>query len=65
MVRLNSPKRKEFVKEDFEEYPVWVWDDEMEYKLPISDKDRPSSKQGPRAGRGPVSGTADPCSFNF
>jgi len=37
MVRLNNPKRKELAQEDFEQYPVWVWDDEMEYKLPISD----------------------------
>jgi len=38
MVRLNSPNRKIFSQKDFEEYPVWTWDDEMEGHLPIADK---------------------------
>lgn len=37
LIHHSCPKRKEFTQEDFEQYPVWAWDDEMEYKLPISD----------------------------
>lgn len=39
MVRLNSPKRVLFTPEDFEEYPIWTWDDAHESYLPISERD--------------------------
>ena len=39
MVRLNSPKRVLFSREDFETYPVWTWDDEHEGHLPISENE--------------------------
>jgi len=37
MARLDNPKRKTLSETDFEEYPVWVWDDEMEGHQPISE----------------------------
>jgi hypothetical protein len=37
MARLDNPHRKMFSKQDFEQYPIWVWDDENEGLLPLSD----------------------------
>jgi len=37
MVRLNSPRREIFIRNDFETYPVWTWDDQNEGYLPISE----------------------------
>jgi hypothetical protein len=37
MVRLSSPKRKILSQEDFEQYPVWTWDDDNENRLPVDD----------------------------
>lgn len=37
MVRLNNPHSRDLSKEDFEKYPIWVWDDANEGYLPISD----------------------------
>jgi hypothetical protein len=39
MARLNKPKRKMFTKADFDQYLVWVWDDEMEGHLPLSENE--------------------------
>jgi hypothetical protein len=39
MARLNNYKQKTFANKDFEQYPIWVWDDEMEYKMPITEQD--------------------------
>lgn len=36
MGRLNSPHKTILSKGDFEEYPVWVWDDENVGYLPLS-----------------------------
>jgi hypothetical protein len=36
MARLNSPWRKSLSKEDFDQYPIWVWDDENVGHLPLS-----------------------------
>ena len=41
MAKLNNHKRKEFTKSDFDNFPIWVWDEEMEYKLPL-DETEPS-----------------------
>ena len=38
VVRLNNSKRRIFTKADFDTYPVWVWDDKMENKVPITDE---------------------------
>lgn len=43
MVRLNSPWRRNFSKEDFDQYPIWVWDDENFGHLPLSE---PSYEHG-------------------
>ena len=37
MVRLNNPHRADLCKEDFEQFPVWVWDDANEGYLPLSE----------------------------
>lgn len=37
MVRLSKPWKQSLSKEDFEEYPIWVWDDENEGRLPLSE----------------------------
>ena len=37
MARLDNPKRKALSRADFEQYPVWVWDDENENHQPISE----------------------------
>ncbi|MES2272907.1 MAG: hypothetical protein V4487_01800 [Chlamydiota bacterium] len=37
MVRLSGPRRTIFSQKDFEEYPIWTWDDEHEGYLPISE----------------------------
>lgn len=37
MARLDRPKREGFSKDDFEQYPVWTWDDEREFHLPLSE----------------------------
>jgi hypothetical protein len=37
MARLNDSWKKNLRKEDFEKYPIWVWDDANEGFLPISD----------------------------
>jgi hypothetical protein len=48
MARLNKPKRKDFTKADFDQYPVWVWDDEMEGHLPLSENEpSPDGEYGP------------------
>lgn len=39
MTRLNELKRKILTKADFDKYSIWVWDDEMENKVPISDNE--------------------------
>lgn len=45
MPRLNKPNRKGLTKKDFEKYQLWVWDDENEGHLPISDS-KYTSKYG-------------------
>ena len=37
MVRLTNCWRNELTKKDFDQYPVWVWDDQEEGFLPLSD----------------------------
>lgn len=37
MARLDNPKRKSFSQSDFEQYPVWAWDDSNEIHQPITD----------------------------
>ncbi len=37
MGRLDKPKRKGFSQADFDLYPVWVWDDEMESHQPVEE----------------------------
>lgn len=37
MGRLNKPHSKILSRENFNEYPIWVWDDTMEGYLPLSD----------------------------
>lgn len=37
MVRLNKPWRQILCKEDFDKYPIWVWDDANEGLLPLSE----------------------------
>ena len=37
MVRLNNPRREILTRKDFEQYPVWTWDDKNEGYLPISE----------------------------
>jgi hypothetical protein len=37
MVRLDSPWRRSLSKEDFDLYPIWVWDDENLGHLPLSE----------------------------
>ena len=37
MARLDSPKRRMLSQADFEAYPVWVWDDDTEHVVPISE----------------------------
>jgi hypothetical protein len=37
MARLNRIKKKILTIEDFEKYPVWTWDDEMENVQPLSE----------------------------
>ena len=39
MARLDNPKRRSLSREDFEEHPVWTWDDENEGHLPLSEAD--------------------------
>lgn len=38
MARLNTHKKKILMLEDFDKYPVWTWDDEMENVQPLSEK---------------------------
>lgn len=38
MVRLSDPKRKSLSLKDLERFPVWVWDDENENLLPLSEE---------------------------
>jgi hypothetical protein len=48
MARLNKPNRKMLTKADFDQYPVWVWDDEMEGRLPLSESElSPDGEYGP------------------
>jgi hypothetical protein len=44
MARLNEPIRKGFAPHDFEQFPVWVWDDEMEGHLPLEES-QPSPEE--------------------
>ena len=37
MVRLDNPWKASLSKKDFEQYPIWVWDDENEGHLPLSE----------------------------
>ena len=39
MVRLNNLKRKKLTPHDFERYPVWTWDDEREFLVPIVEQE--------------------------
>lgn len=43
-MRLDKPWRKYLKKQELEEYPIWVWDDENEGLLPLS---KPSYEYGP------------------
>ena len=37
MVRLTDPHCKDLGRKNFEQYPVWVWDDENEGYLPLTE----------------------------
>jgi hypothetical protein len=37
MARLDKPSRELLTAEDFESYPVWVWDDRNDACLPLDD----------------------------
>ena len=39
MARLDSPKRLTLTPDDFHRYAVWVWDDDTEAHLPVSEED--------------------------
>jgi hypothetical protein len=39
MVRLDSPKRKRFSLVDFNQFPVWVWDEDGVWHQPITEAD--------------------------
>jgi hypothetical protein len=40
MARLPGPRRKGLTLNDFQMYPVWVWDDANENHLPVSDPEK-------------------------
>jgi hypothetical protein len=46
MEKLTRHKRNSFAKDDFETYPLWIWDDEMEYKIPLLEKDPAQGQYG-------------------
>lgn len=37
MVRLNDPRRERLTQKDFDQHPIWVWDDENTGHLPLSE----------------------------
>jgi hypothetical protein len=41
MARLTEPWRNTLTKADFDEHPVWLWDDEKDGYLPISESEIP------------------------
>lgn len=43
MVRLTNPHCKDLSRKHFEQYPIWTWDEEMEYLEPV-DEAEPSIK---------------------
>ena len=46
MARLNKPKRKALSLADFEQYPIWVWDDSNESHQPISETEPSTDDYG-------------------
>ena len=48
MARLNKPWRKILTAADFDQYPVWVWDDAQEGHLPYAETEiSPDDEYGP------------------
>jgi hypothetical protein len=37
MEKFDNIQRKDFTANDFREHPVWVWNDDMDAKCPLSD----------------------------